>query len=131
VEALDVVMVAAHVQSHWFYNDVSGRIIYIGNDLLAKVQELQPTWHEFHTKAEAQAYKAAHPPSFGALGSAADVAGKAARGVDWGGFLSALSNGNTWLRVAEVGLGLVLIVVGLVKLAPPQIQSAAKVAALL
>jgi hypothetical protein len=32
------------------------------------------------------------------------------------GFLSALANPNTWLRVAEVGLGVILLAVGIAKL---------------
>lgn len=66
-------------------------------------------------------------------------AGKAAKaltppGIDIPGFLSALTNPNTWLRVAEVALGIVLIVVGLVKINPAvgkNIKTAGKVAALL
>lgn len=54
---------------------------------------------------------------------------------DVSSFLGALANGNTWLRVAEVALGIVLVVVGMVKLAPPSVtgnvKSIAKVAALL
>lgn len=62
----------------------------------------------------------------GGLHNAADVGA---------GFLSALTNGNTWLRVAEVTLGIVLVVVGLVKLAPAgvtkNVKTIGKVAALL
>lgn len=35
------------------------------------------------------------------------------------GFLGALTSGNTWLRVGEVVLGLLLVVAGVVKLAGP------------
>lgn len=49
--------------------------------------------------------------------------------------LGGLFQANIWLRVAEVGLGIVLIVVGLVKLAPPSVvknvKTVGKVAALL
>ncbi len=38
-------------------------------------------------------------------------------------FLSALSNRNTWIRVAEAALGITLIVVGLVKLAGPSVAN--------
>jgi hypothetical protein len=58
----------------------------------------------------------------------------ATKAVDITGFLGALTSGNTWLRVAEVVLALVLITVGLVKSHPAvtqNVKSAAKVAALL
>lgn len=122
-------------QKTWFYNDVSGRIIHVGNHLMAAVQEQLPTWHAFASKAAAEAYKKAHKASVPIIGQAADAVGTAARGVDVTAALSALTNSNTWLRVAEVVLGLVLIVVGLVKLAPPSVTSniktVGKVAALL
>lgn len=126
-------------QKKWFYNEKSGRIIHEGNTLLAAVQEQLPLWHAFSTKAAAEAYKAAHPPSWPILGQAADAAGSAVtagvKGVDVSAALSALTNSNTWLRVAEVVLGLVLIVVGLVRLAPPgvtkNVKTVAKVAAVL
>lgn len=55
--------------------------------------------------------------------------------VSTGAFLSALTNPNTWLRVAEVLLGGALILVGLIKLAPPGVSAtltkAGKAAALL
>lgn len=58
-----------------------------------------------------------------------------ATGVDITGFLGRLIDPHTWLRVAEVALGIVLVVVGLVKLAPPgvtkNVKTVAKVAALL
>jgi hypothetical protein len=103
-------------QKTWFYNDVSGRIIHEGNALLAAVQEQLPSWHAFNTKAEAEAYKAAHHASVPIIGQAADAAGSAVRGVDMPAFFSALTNGNTWLRIGEVALGLILIAVGLAKM---------------
>lgn len=39
------------------------------------------------------------------------------------GFLRALTDPNLWLRVTEVGLGLLLIVVGLVKLTGPAVTN--------
>jgi hypothetical protein len=121
-------------QKTWFYNEKSGRIIHEGNTLLAAVQEQLPLWHAFNTKAEAEAYKAAHPPSWPILGQAADAAGSAVtagvKGVDVGGFLSALANPNTWLRVGEVALGLILIAVGLAKMtsAIPAVNKIARLA---
>lgn len=99
--------------NQWFYNDVSGAIIHITQKSLADVQGKIPSWHGFKTKAEAEAYKNGHKPSVPALGAAGDLAKGA---VDVGGFLSALTNKNTWLRVAEVSIGVLLLVVGLVKL---------------
>jgi hypothetical protein len=43
------------------------------------------------------------------------------------GFLGALTSGNTWLRVGEVVLGLLLVVAGVVKLAGPAALSATPV----
>lgn len=40
------------------------------------------------------------------------------------GFLNALSSANTWLRVGEVVLGVLLVVVGVVKLAGPSVLNA-------
>lgn len=40
------------------------------------------------------------------------------------GFLGAFTNANTWLRVGEVVLGLLLVVAGVVKLAGPTVLSA-------
>jgi hypothetical protein len=76
----------------------------------------------------AQAGAAAPGAVFNGLHNASKV-------IDVPGFLGALANGNTWLRVAEVTLGIVLVVVGLVKLAPPgvakNVKTVGKVAALL
>lgn len=44
------------------------------------------------------------------------IGGKAVAGVSVTGFLSALTNAATWLRVAEVGLGIILLAVGVAKL---------------
>lgn len=43
------------------------------------------------------------------------------------GFLGALTSGNTWLRVAEVVLGVALVLAGVVKLAGPTAISATPV----
>jgi hypothetical protein len=50
--------------------------------------------------------------------------------VDIKGFLSALANPNTWLRVAEVGLGVILLAVGVAKLTNA-IPAATKIAKVL
>lgn len=61
-----------------------------------------------------------------------DKCGQAAKdAINSSNPIAGLFQANIWLRVAEVGLGIVLIIVGVVKLAPPSVKSAAKVAALL
>lgn len=53
--------------------------------------------------------------------------------VTTGQFLSALTNPHTWVRVAEVGIGIALLIVGVIKLTPKSVirgsESIAKVAA--
>ncbi len=68
-------------------------------------------------------------PEGGAGAEVATAAGDLAGGLNIQGFLSALTNGNTWLRVGEVTLGILLVVAGVVKLmSPAVIQSSASVA---
>jgi hypothetical protein len=74
-------------------------------------------WGPFNTRAEAEAARTAHSPE--TLTHAIDTStpGLPIPGLTTvEGFLSTLTNSNTWLRVAEVILGLVLIAVGLAKL---------------
>lgn len=59
---------------------------------------------------------------------------KDATGVDLPRFLSTLTNGNTWLRVLEVSIGIVLIFAGMVKMNPSvtqNVKTVGKLAALL
>ncbi len=138
-------------QKDWFYNGQTGQIQHIHGDWVGGVAT-NPEWYYFagnsdescfKTQIEAEAWKRAHPAKKGAgplsgipgLGNAVSNAPNAAGAV--GNALGSLNplaglfQANIWLRVAEVGLGIVLIVVGLVKLAPPSVKSAAKVAAVL
>lgn len=56
------------------------------------------------------------PPSIPTPGDNLKSIGSAVKAIDWGGFLSALSNANTWIRVAEVLVGVLLIAVGVAQL---------------
>lgn len=134
----------------WYYNLHTGQIRHITN-------ALEKVWFDgvdfevrFKSRADAQAYAAKHPPSHRSILDPTDPANPANIGqipavgpvtsaissaVSTGQFLGALSNSNTWLRVAEVALGVVLVVVGLIKLAPPgvvqTVKTAGKAAAIL
>lgn len=126
----------------WFYNENTGQIQHIHGD-----GGLNPEWHlfaslgyeiRFKTQLEAEAYKRAHPPSHKSILNPTNPTNPIhvpVPDIGVGGFLRALANSNTWLRVAEVVLGIVLIVVGLVKLAPPSVaknmKTVGKVAAVL
>lgn len=131
----------------WFYNEQTGQIQHIHGDAVAGVAT-NPEWYyfagnsdeiRFKTQLQAEAYKRAHPAKKGAgplsgipgLGNTVGNLPSAASAVGSLNPLGGLFQSNIWLRVVEVGLGVVLIVVGLVKLAPPSVKSAAKVAALL
>jgi hypothetical protein len=115
----------------WWYNTVSGLVVHESNGLLQAALSRTPTWHGFDSKAAAEAYKKAHPASAPIIGDAANKLNPVSELKDVTGFLSLLTERAVWLRVAEVIIGAALIVVGLVRLAPPQITSVAKVAALL
>jgi hypothetical protein len=58
------------------------------------------------------------------------IGGQIVNGISLSGFLSALTNPNTWLRVAEVGLGVILLAVGLAHLTGA-VPAATKVAGVL
>lgn len=66
--------------------------------------------------AALQAANVGPPPSIPTPGQNLADAAKAVKSIDIGGFLSALANANTWIRVAEVVLGAVLIAVGLAQM---------------
>ncbi len=111
----------------WYYNDVTGQIFQQTGPLAAA--ENAEIWAEKHsplgsqinfgpfaTKAAAQAYKDAHPsrgPISGINSAAHAAAGGAAAAGD---FLSRLGDANTWIRVGQVLIGLILIAVGVAKL---------------
>lgn len=71
----------------------------------------------FATKADAQAWQtgantAGNSPG-SAIGGAADAAANATGLGSVGDFLSRLSNSNTWVRLGEVVIGLILVAIGL------------------
>lgn len=125
----------------WWYNNVTGVIEHQTNALVQASLYANPVWKGFGTQAAAKAWQKSHKPVGASLPGAGTVkqgmdgAQAAAKAVDVQGFLGAMTNPNTWLRTAEVMLGLVLIVVGLVKLTPPgvtkNVKTIGKVAALL
>jgi hypothetical protein len=111
----------------WLYNDTTGAIVHqTGPTKYLTLHNpanlvMHPPWHQFHTKAEAEAYKAAHPPNSknnpipavtGAEAAAGNVTGALGVGTDVNGFVSALTQRATWLRVGEGLLGIVLIAIG-------------------
>lgn len=101
-----------------------------------QIIKLHPDWAGLPTTPSpaSQAGKLAS----GALSSAGNAAQDAANAavaplVSSAQFLSALTNPHLWLRVAEVGIGIALLVVGVIKLTPKSViqgsASVAKVAA--
>ncbi len=91
-----------------------------------------------YTKAIGGAVGSAIQGTGGAIGSGASAVGNATNDVGNAvgqglansfqggilGFLGALTSGNTWLRVAEVMLGVALVLVGVAKLAGPTVLNA-------
>lgn len=99
----------------WWLNTSDGTIIHFPQG------GLKAPWMAFASQADAQAYLKAHPaPS--PLQQAGGAISSAASSVT-SDVLKPLFQSNLWLRVVEVGLGIVLIVVGLVKLAPASVKS--------
>lgn len=113
--------------NHWYYNTESGELTNgnnlenLGNNLLGGLG-----WHELNipgsdtaaqaaaaAKAEFPAGKA--PTTSLATGASNEVQNET--GVNPSsvtGFLTALSSSNTWIRVAKVVIGGVLLIVGIV-----------------
>jgi hypothetical protein len=109
----------------WFYSSISGSVISelaLGDTIQAHL----PGWHgPFPTKQAALNYyqqnKAAHPDWKAPTGLAGAVTNTVTSGVSGtADFLSRLAAPNTWLRVAEVALGLILIAVGVARLTGTQ-----------
>jgi hypothetical protein len=112
---------------HWYYNTESGELTNgndlenLGNNLLGGLG-----WHELNipgSDTEAQAAAAAvkefpggkTPTSSIATGAANEVQNET--GVNTASvssFLTSLSSANTWIRVAKVIIGGVLLIVGIV-----------------
>jgi hypothetical protein len=81
----------------WWFNPTDGTIFH-GTE-----GEMSSPWIAFSSKVEAQAYLKAHPPTLGLPGAATDISG----------FLSRLTSPNTWIRVAEVLAGALLLAIGI------------------
>jgi hypothetical protein len=135
-------MAANPFTSTWIFNTTTGEIKHVSMWTWTTDYSWRGVWIPFDSQKQAQAYAKAHPVNAhdpinkiaGGIisGDPGQVASAAPR-VDVPGILSALSQPNTWLRVAEAALGIVLIVAGIVRLTPAtrNIAAIGKVAALL
>jgi len=95
----------------WFVNNASGTIQRQSNPILAEALA-QSGWTGFATQAEAKAFA-----NNGPAGQVKKVANSAFSGINAvGDFANKLTQANTWLRIAEGLLGIVLIGVALAKL---------------
>lgn len=117
----------------WYLNENSGEIKHITNWFERQYYNSLGWYSRFPTRAQAEAYRAAHPPTHknpfnptnptnpankglrAGAGAAADAAKDAVTGVT-NDVLKPLFQGNIWIRVAEVALGVVLIAVGVARL---------------
>lgn len=112
----------------WTYNTVSHQVAEVPN-AIAKALAIASTWPEklifFTSEQAADAYMqsqgggadTSHSP-IQAGANAVSAAGQAAAGAVSAAsavpdFLGRLSNPHTWLRVAEVAVGVILLAVGL------------------
>ncbi len=116
----------------WLYNKHTGAIVHeTGITKYLTLHNpanlvMDPPWLQFASKAEAEAYKKAHPPTpqTGPAGGIANAttgaenlgAGALPSLTDVNGFVSALTQRATWLRLGEGVLGLILIAVGVIAL---------------
>ena len=104
------------------WNDANaGRILSADESTMG--QELVKWKGPYATEAEAQTAQAPRQQSPNPLNDATNAAENATGGLGGalaaiGKFLAKLGQASTWLRVAEVGLGLVLVAVGVAKLVP-------------
>lgn len=72
----------------------------------------------YATQAEAEKTALAGGATAGALGAAGAAAAPANPSTGWASvtdFLSRLTQASTWLRVAEVGIGIVLLAIGIAR----------------
>lgn len=124
---------AADLGGPWIYSVKSGEIKHV-NWLQWSVfysTGVAGPWIPFDTKEQAEAYKAKHPvkktPISGAVGGALDpvTSGKEALEnlkkvggtlTDISGLATALTQRNTWLRIGEGALGVLLIGIGVMAL---------------
>ena len=95
----------------WFVNNASGTIQRQSNPILAEGLA-QSGWTGFATQAEAKQFANKGPA--GAIKSVGQSAFSGINAV--GDFANKLTQANTWLRIAEGLLGIVLIGVALAKL---------------
>lgn len=95
----------------WFVNNASGTIQRQSNPVLAEGLA-QSGWTGFPTQALAKAFA-----NKGPAGSIKSVGQSAFSGINAiGDFANKLTQANTWLRIAEAVLGIMLIGVALAKL---------------
>ena len=120
----------------WYYNDMSGVMNRVPS-LLEGPYLTAFGWHKLNisycaTRDQAIAEaKKEFPNGANPGGSIGGNIGKAVGGAVGNAVLSPLFQGNIWIRVAEVVLGLVLVAVGLAKMtnAVPVATKIAKVVA--
>lgn len=126
----------------WFYNSRTGQVIEDTDWITAQGDKLRVLaapgiWHEYATNADMLAAIAANNwPAPQYLNSVAQNLANAPKNVPGltglaaiGDFFSRLTQASTWLRVAEVAVGAILLVVALNKaLGNPAGKAAATVA---
>lgn len=108
----------------WIYNQLSGEIKHVNMAQWFGFYSLRVNglWMPFTSKKEAEDYKKKHPkkdPGLLSPGlSPGTIPGMPGTGTltDLSGFLSALTQRNTWLRIGEGLLGLMLIGIGVAAL---------------
>jgi hypothetical protein len=115
-------------KGNWWYNTTSG-VITQATGIQQIINVDGPGLSlagPFPTQADAQAFKTQFPPK----GPAKAISGAVSATEGVSSFLGQLSNKNTWVRIAEVVLGLGLLIVGLSQLAKgtPVGNAATKVA---
>lgn len=116
----------------WIYDQLSGEIRHVNWAQWFAFYSLRINglWLAFDSKAEAEEYKRRHPPRKGTGGKIGDLVEKginpgqeakeslerfkAAGGVltDISGLATALTQRNTWLRIGQGALGILLIGIG-------------------
>lgn len=123
---------AADLTGPWIYDQLGGQIRHVNWAQWFAFYSLRVNglWLPFDSKTEAEAYKRKHPPrkgtggavggaiekglNPGAAGSEAIEKFKEAGGVltDISGLATALTQRNTWMRIGQGALGMLLIGIG-------------------
>lgn len=116
---------------YWAVDTITGEIKHVSFlEWEVKYSLFTGVWLPFNTKAEAQNYLKKHPPkkkkspADKVIGGIVDPTGSGGIGsipgvgtlTDINGFVSALTQRNTWLRIGEGILGLLLIGIGVAAL---------------